>query len=131
MKLLLLLLVILFFFSASAQQPVIVDKKEVPKYVPVKLEKFKKFNSSPEKNNADTKTPSSFISLSIPENTSFNFSPLQQYLSEDMRQYKAQKNYSAWTEFTSGMLSSYRQEKWFQNKNNIQQRWMVQKAKGK
>lgn len=117
--------------QTDAQQRAYPAKTELTEYLSVNYEGLKKFkpdNSFTLKRHNSRFNTSSLIQPGFPE---YNFKPLQQYLSQDIHQYRVDKNKEAWTEFTSGMLNSYQQKKWLENKNYTQQRWMAQKVKGK
>jgi hypothetical protein len=117
--------------SAAAQHPTNIPGNDLPKNISVNYETLKKFkpvNTSYTASNYNQ--PASFPRVQ-PEIQTYNFKPLQQYLSRDIQQYRIQTNKEAWAQFTSGMLISFQQKQWYENKNNMQQRWMAQKVKGK
>lgn len=131
MKQAILLLAVFLYQWSDAQQPAYPANTDLTKYPPVKydgLKKFKPDNYFMLKSDNSQLYISSFIQ---PELQEYNFKPLKHYLSEDMHQYRVDKNRETWAEFTNGMLSSYQQKKWLENKNYTQQRWMAQKVKGK
>jgi len=131
MKPAILLLAVFICLSATSQQVINVKKTAFSDYVPVKFEPLKKFKSPNSTDLINTDNTAHSFTLVQPEKSVYNFKPLQQYLAEDMQYYRAQKSKESWTQFTSGILGSYQKQRWFDNKNNIQQRWMANKLKGK
>lgn len=126
-----LVLALFLCLSTAAQQTANVPGKEIPKYSSVQFEELKKFKSADKANSTNNNSRLYAFSYTQSEIQEYNFKPLQQYLSQDIQQYSIQTNKESWTQFTSGMLSSFQKQQWLENKNNVQQRWMLQTAKKK
>jgi hypothetical protein len=117
--------------SATAQQTSNQNKNNLPAYQPVKFETLKKFKPATTQNTISLNPSSQPFTLAQPQVQSYNFKPLQTYLSEDVSYFQRQQKTKEWTQFTSSGLNSIYKQQWLDNKNNVQQRWMMQKAKGK
>jgi hypothetical protein len=126
-----LLLAVFLCLSTAAQQPGNIVSNNLPAYHPVKFEGLKKFKLSEQSYDISGITKLHSFTLARPETPAFNFKPLQAYLSEDIRYYHLEQKKKEWTQFSSGLLNSWQKQQWLDNKNNIQQKWMAQKIKGK
>ena len=131
MKQAILLLAVFLYFSAAAQLPVSSAPNELPVYHPVKFEQLKKFKQPVQSAGINTYTGSHLLTQSQPETPAYNFKMLQDYLSDDTRYFRLEQKKKEWTQFSSGLLNSWQKQQWLDNKNNIQQKWMMQKVKGK
>ena len=131
MKHAVLILAVFLSLSAATQQTSFPIKNELPVYKPVKFDLHKKLKS-PEQSyiNNNLKVPDNF-SLTKNETTVLGFKTLRDNLSDDKQYFKLQQRKTEWTDFFSGTLNSYSRQRWFENKNHVQQRWMAQKIKGK
>lgn len=128
MKQAILLLAVFLYLPTAAQQPL---SNELPVYHPVKFETLKKFKSPIQA--YDISGISGFHSFAPaqPAMSVYNFKPLQTYLSEDIQYFRLEQKKKEWTQFSSGLLNSWQKQQWLDNKNNIQQKWMIQKVRGK
>ena len=131
MKQAILLLAVFLYLSAAAQLPVSFASNQIPAYYPVKFESLKKFKHPELSAGINTYTGSHLLTQSPTETPVYNFRMLQDYLSDDTRYFRLEQKKKEWTQFSSGSLNSWQKQQWLDNKYNIQQRWMMQKIKGK
>ena len=124
-------LAVFLYLSAGAQQIAHSGLNKLPAYQPVKFETLKKFKSSMPADNVNSAATAPAFSFTITGTPAYSFKPLQNYLSEDISYFHLQQKTNEWTQFGSGALNSYYKKSWLENKNNVQQRWMVQKMKGR
>lgn len=130
MKHAVLILAVFLYLSAASQQTSFPFKNELPAYKPVNFELYKRFKSpDPSFVISNSKEASSFSFIKN-ETTVPGFKTLRDNLSDDKHFFKLQQRNTEWTDFFSGTLNSYSRQRWFDNKNHVQQRWMVQKIKG-
>lgn len=131
MKQAIFILAVFLYFSAEGQQttnPVITDLKPYP---PITINTTKKNKLTLQHYYVKSESKSISFSLSTPDVPTFNFKPLQSYLSADLKYYGLQQKTKEWTQFSSDALNSYYKKSWLDNKNSVQQRWMIQKMKEK
>ena len=126
-----LLLAVFLYLSTAAQLPVSSSFNELPAYHPVKFEGLKKFRLTEQSYDISGITKLHSFTAAQPEIPAFNFQPLQTYLSADTRYFRLEQKTKEWTQFSNGLLNSWQKQQWLDNKNNIQQKWMMQKIKGK
>lgn len=135
MKHTVLILVVFLSLSTAAQLKDFPIKNELPAYKPVNFE-LRKNLKSPEQFyiNYNSKEANNF-SLTKNAAPETSFKTLQDNLADDKQFFQLQQKKNEWTNFSSGVLhsysSSYTRQRWVENKNNVQQRWMAQKIKGK
>ena len=131
MKQAIFILAVFLYFSAEGQQttnPVITDLKPYP---PITINTTKKNKLTLQHYYVKSEPKLFSLSLSASDVPAFNFKPLQSYLSADLKYYGLQQKKNEWTQLGSNALSSYYKKNWLENKNNVQQRWIIQKMKGK
>ncbi len=130
MKLAISFLAMFLSISTAAQQSGFPIKNELPSNKPVKFELHKKSIS----------TKPIYVNNNVKEAVTFSFytpdfKTLQDNLSVDKQFFQLQQKKKEWTDFSSGLLhsysSAYTRQSWNENRNNVQQRWMTQKLKGK
>lgn len=135
MKHALLILASFLSLSATAQKTSFPIKNELPAYKPVNFDLYKKFKSPDPSFVISNSKEASGFSLIKNKATAPDFNTLLNNLSDDKQFFKLQQKKTEWTNFSSGVLhsysSSYTRQRWFENKNHVQQRWMAQKIKGK
>lgn len=125
------ILVVFLSLSTAAQQTGFPIKNELPSYKPVKFDLHKNLKSPGQFYiNYNSKEANNF-SLTKNETIAPGFKTLQDNLSDDKRFFQLQQKKTEWTDFSTGILNSYSRQRWFENKNHVQQRWMAQKVKGK
>ena len=130
MKQAILIPAVFLYLSTTAQQNEYQTTNELPAYHPVKFESLKKFKSPEQFYDIGGVKGLHTFTLTQPA-TTFNFKPLQNYLSEDTRYFRLEQKKKEWAQFSSGLLNSWQKQQWLDNKYHIQQRWMAQKIKGK
>ena len=122
--------VFLYLFTA-AQQPAVSFTTNLPAYKPGKFDALKHLTSPLQSYNISSSAQFHSFSLNKPALPKFNFKPLQNYLSQDVSYFRIQQKQKEWTQFASASFSSWSKQNWMMNKNNVQQKWMMQKIKGK
>ena len=131
MKQAILLLAAFLSLTTAAQQTGFPIKNVLPAYKPVKFDLHKNLKSPGQFYiNYNSKEANNF-SLTKNAAPETSFKTLQNNLSDDKHFFQLQQKKTQWTDFSSGILNSYSRQLWFENKNNVQQRWMVKKMKGK
>lgn len=116
--------------TTAAQLPGQPAFNKIPAYQPLKFETLKKFRSpEPSYDVSGIKRLHSF-EINQPEMSSFNARPLQQYLAKEGSYYRMQQNKNVWMKYANTSSNSVYKQEWYENKNNVQQRWMAKKIKG-
>jgi hypothetical protein len=131
MKYTIFLVAVFHFLSLNAQQAADSTNNNLPAYRPVKIDGLKKTKPAAWEIKSETINPSYSFKLTNPEKSEFNFKPLQNYLSQDISYFQIEQKKKEWAQFANSSLSSWSRQNWTMNKNNVQQRWMMQKIKGK
>ena len=131
MKQAILLPAVFLYLFAAAQQPAYSLKTNFPAHKPGKFDALKHLTSPLQSYNISSTTKFHAFSLYKPDLPQFNFKPLQNYLSQDVQYFILYQQKKEWTQFTSATFGSWTKQNWMMNQNGVQQRWMMQKIKGK
>lgn len=121
----LFLLAVFPYLSTTAQQPDTIHRYDFKYYLATT---YKIIESLEQPGNSTGFAQIQSYPLA-PSKTMYDFSTLHQNLVTDMYHFKLQKRNEGWTNMVNGLLNSYYQERWMQNKSNVQQRWMIQNLK--
>ena len=131
MKQAILLPAVFLYLFAAAQQPTNSFTTNLSAHKPGKFDALKHLTSSLQSYNVSSTSQLHSFSLYKPALPQFNFKPLKNYLSQDVHYFSLYQKQKEWTQFVNTSFSSWSKQNWMMNKNNVQQKWMMQKMKGK
>lgn len=131
MKQAIFLTAVFLHLFAAAQKPINSFSINTTAHKPGKFDALKHLSSPLQSYNISSPEQLPAFTLYKPSLPQFNFKPLQKYLSQDVHYFTLYQKQKEWTQFASASFSTWSRQNWIMNKNNVQQRWMMQKVKGK